>query len=245
VDVEVDNARLWVEDDGDGPPLLFLHGGLGDHRLFEPQRRALADAFRCVTYDRSLWGRSEIPNRAISFVDEAIAVLDALEIEQAALVGLSMGGGLALDVAAAHRDRVTAVVHVAGGASGMPVDPYTDEQSEIFESGTLAEKMAADFAVWAPLGVEPLFEELWLATPDARELPDDLELRRPPPLVPVEVTQPTLVVVALHDPPAQQQVGRELARRLPSARLVEVDSDHYLTLRRPELVTGLIRDFLA
>ncbi len=243
--VEVDNARVWVEDEGDGPPILFLHGGLGDRRLFDPQRRALAGEFRCIAYDRRLWGRSETPSTPSSFVDEAVGVLDALGVEQAALVGLSLGGGLALDVAAAHPDRVTKVVHVAGGASGMPVDPYTPEQSEIFESGTLAEKMAADFAVWAPLGSEPLFEELWLATPDARELPDDLELRPAPPLVPEQVARPTLVVVALHDPPAQQAVGRELARRLPDARLVEVDSDHYLTLREPELVTGLIREFLA
>jgi pimeloyl-ACP methyl ester carboxylesterase len=243
--VEVDNARVWVEDGGDGPPILFLHGGLGDRRLFDPQRRALADAFRCVAYDRGLWGRSETPSRPVSFVDEAVGVLDALEIEQASLVGLSMGGGLALDVAAAHPDRVRAVVHVAGGASGMPVDPYTPEQNEVFESGTLAEKMAADFAVWAPLGSDAFLEELWLATPDARELPDDLELRQAPPLVPEEIAQPTLVVLARHDPPAQQAVGRELARRLPGARLAEVDSDHYLTLREPELVTGLIREFLA
>ena len=243
--VSVDNTHVWVEDEGDGPPLLFLHGGLGDHRLFDPQRLALADAFRCVAYDRSLWGRSATPEGTISFVDEAIGVLDALAVEQAALVGLSMGGGLALDVAAAHPDRVRAVVHVAGGASGMPVDPYTPEQNEVFESGTLAEKMAADFAVWAPLGSDPFFEELWLATPDAREVPDDLELRPSPPLVPEQVAQPTLVVVVRDDPPAQQEVGRELARRLPNARLVEVDSDHYVTLREPELVTRLIREFLA
>jgi 3-oxoadipate enol-lactonase len=243
--VDVDNAHVWVEDEGDGPPVLFLHGGLGDHRLFDPQRHALAAAFRCVTYDRRLWGRSETPRAPFSFVDEAVGVLDALAIEQAALVGLSMGGGLALDVAAAHPDRVTRVVHVAGGASGMPVDPYTPEQNEAFESGTLAEKLAADFAVWAPLGSDPFMEELWLATPDARELPDDLDIQRPAALVPEQVAQPTLVVVALHDPPAQQAVGRDLARRLPNAQLVEVDSDHYLTLREPELVTGLIRDFLA
>lgn len=243
--VSVDNARVWIEDDGDGPAILFLHGGLGDLRLFDPQRRALADSFRCVAYDRALWGRSETPGTPVSFVDEAIGVLDALEIDEATFVGLSMGGGLALDVAAAHPDRVRAIVHVAGGAGGMPVDPYSPEQNEIFESGTLAEKMAADFAVWAPLGSEPFYEELWLATPDAREVPDDLEIRQPPPLVPEQVAQPTLVVVALHDPPAQQEVGRELARRLPHARLVEVDSDHYVTLREPELVTQLIRDFLA
>jgi pimeloyl-ACP methyl ester carboxylesterase len=56
---------------------------------------------------------------------------------------------------------------------------------------------------------------------------------------------PTLVVIAKHDRPEVSDSGREAARRIPGARLVELDSDHYLTLREPELVTGLIRDFLT
>jgi pimeloyl-ACP methyl ester carboxylesterase len=58
------------------------------------------------------------------------------------------------------------------------------------------------------------------------------------------VRVPTLVVLAKHDPPELSAAGREAARCIPDARLVEVDSDHYLTLREPELVTALIRDFL-
>jgi pimeloyl-ACP methyl ester carboxylesterase len=56
---------------------------------------------------------------------------------------------------------------------------------------------------------------------------------------------PTRVVTAKHDPKSLQNAGHEAARRLPQARLVEVDSDHYLTLREPELVTRLLREFLA
>ena len=56
---------------------------------------------------------------------------------------------------------------------------------------------------------------------------------------------PTLVVLATHDPEAQLAVGRHVARQVPGARLVEVDSDHYLTLREPELVTQLLEEFLV
>ena len=59
------------------------------------------------------------------------------------------------------------------------------------------------------------------------------------------VAVPALVVVATHDPPSFVEVGREAARRIPGAQLVEIDSDHYLTLRDPEQVGELLLEFLA
>src|SRR3954451_8204655 len=125
--VHVNGARLWVEDEGNGPVVLFLHGGLGDNQLWEPQAHALADQFRCVRFDLRHFGRSEAPGGEFSFVDDAVGLMDELAIERAAVVGLSMGGGAALDLAAAHPDRLWALVHVAGGVTGMPVNAYTEE----------------------------------------------------------------------------------------------------------------------
>jgi pimeloyl-ACP methyl ester carboxylesterase len=72
--VEANNARFWVEQRGDGPPIVFLHFGLGDWRVFEPQVRALADTFRCVAYDRRFVGRTEAPNEPYDDVADAIGV---------------------------------------------------------------------------------------------------------------------------------------------------------------------------
>lgn len=239
--VEVNKARLWVEDEGQGPAILFLHGGLGDVRLFEPQAHALSDAFRCVRHDLRLWGRSETPGMPFSWIDDSIGVLDALGIGQAAVVGLSFGGGIALDLALAHPDRVTALVHVAGGMSGTAVNAYSEEQQARADD----DEMAVDFEVWAPLGADDTMRDLWRSTPEAKGVPDGVEPLPRGVAQPEQLRCPVLVILAGHDPPAQVEAGRELARRAPDARLVEVDSDHYLTLREPELVTGLIRDFLA
>ena len=239
VHVDVNSARLWVEDEGDGPAVLFLHGGLGDSRLFEPQAKALADRFRCVRVDLRLWGRSEAPGDPFSWIEDAVGVLDALSIERAALVGLSFGGGIALDVALAHPDRVSALVHVAAGVSGMPVNPYTPEHE------ARDDEMEVDFEVWAPLGADDFMRELWRSTPEARGVPNGAEPAPRDAAQPEQLQCPVLVIVAKHDPPAQIEVGRELARRAPNAQFVEVDSDHYLTLREADTVTQLIRDFLA
>jgi pimeloyl-ACP methyl ester carboxylesterase len=140
---------------------------------------------------------------------------------------------------------------VAGGVTGMPVKPYTDEQEAAFdaaiESGDLATAMEIDLAVWAPLGADNTLRELWQVTPDARGVPDGATPRRPDPAHDQleEVSVPTLVVVPSHDPPEQREVGAQVARRINGAQLVEVDSDHYLTLREPELVTKLLEEFLV
>jgi 3-oxoadipate enol-lactonase len=241
--VETGNARFWVEDEGDGPPVVFLHGGPGDSRLFEPQAKALADAHRCIRFDLRLFGRTEAPGEPFSWVDDTIGVLDALDVERAALVGLSFGGGIALDVALGHPDRVTALVHVAAGMSGMPVDPYTAEQRQ------RDDEMEVDLEVWAPLGADDRIRHLWRATPDANPLPDGVEPREPEGAPAKErlgeLRVPTLVVTAKHDPPGFREIGPLVASAAPDARHLELDSDHYVTLREPELVSRVLLEFLT
>jgi pimeloyl-ACP methyl ester carboxylesterase len=236
--VDVNGARLFVEEEGAGPAVLFVHGGLGDLRLWEPQARALAPSFRCIRYDLRYWGRSQSRGMEFSSVDDAVGVLDALGVERAALVGLSLGGGLALDVTLAHQDRVWALVHVAAGVSGMPVDAYGEERSAAYDAaeaaGDLDTMMEIDFAVWAPLGSDEQLRQLWRATPDALGLPDGAA---PRPRDPAherleEVAVPTLVVIPTHDPAAQREVGKTVARRVPGERQAVIDSDNNLTMRR-------------
>ena len=108
--------------------------------------------------------------------------------------------------------------------------------------------MAVDFEVWAPLGADDRMRQLWRATPDAHPLPDGVE-----PLAPAgapakerlgELAVPTLVVTVAHDPAGFREIGPLVASAAPDARHVELDSDHYVTLREPELVARTLLDFL-
>jgi 3-oxoadipate enol-lactonase len=238
--VEVNNARFWVEEAGDGPAVVFFHFGLGDWRVFEPELHALADEFRCIAYDRRFTGRTEAPAEPYSQVEDAIALLDVLGVERAALVGLSGGGKLALDVTFAHPERVRALAHIAAPVTGIP---WAEELEELYAGADTPEKeMEIDLQVWAPLGADDFFVELLRQTYDN---PEQAVAATNPPVALEEVRVPTLVLTARHDPQSLQNAGREAARRIPQARLVEVDSDHYLTLREPELVTTLLREFLS
>jgi 3-oxoadipate enol-lactonase len=248
--LEVNGAELWVEVAGEGLPVVFVHGGLGDARLWEPQAQRLAGSFRCVRYDRRFFGRSTGPAEPWRETDDLVGVLDALKIEQAALVGLSGGGGLVLDAAAAHPDRVWAIAHVSGSVSGLGISPYTEEQAA--ESAAALRRrdldavMAIDFAVWAPLGETENLRELWLATARAQGVPKGAEYLSSEPASEqlTEFRVPALVVIAAGDPPNFREGGRTVAERVPGARLVDFDSDHYLTLREPEQLSELLLEFL-
>jgi 3-oxoadipate enol-lactonase len=232
---------LWAEQEGEGPAVVFVHGGLGDSRLWAPVAHVVAQRFRCIRYDLRFFGRSTGESEEWSSLDDAIEILDRLEVDSAALVGLSLGGGIAIDLALAHPERVWALAHVAGGITGMGFD--VDVPDALID----ADEMTRDFAIWAPLGIDEEMRDMWLATPDARDLPEGARPRPRPDANERlgEIAVPTLVIVATHDPPGFIEVGKTAARRIPGAQLVEVDSDHYLTLRNAEQVGELLLEFLS
>jgi 3-oxoadipate enol-lactonase len=251
--VDVNGARLWYDEAGSGDAVLLIHGGLGDSGLWDPIVPFLAERFRTIRTDLRFYGRSTGPAVRWSWQEDVVGVLDGLGIERAALVGLSMGGRLALDVALARPERVWALAHVAGGVGGHDSAAYSEEQEALYEAaikaGDLDAAMAVELDVWAPLGVGERIRALWYATPDANGLPWDLEPLQPPGAPAserlAELSVPTLVVTVSHDPPGHREAGLLVAGGAPDARHVELDSDHYVTLREPELLSRVLVDFLS
>jgi pimeloyl-ACP methyl ester carboxylesterase len=251
--VDVNGARLWYDEAGSGDAVLLLHGGLGDSGLWEPVVPFLAERFRTIRTDLRFYGRSTGPAVPWSWQDDAIGVLDELGVERAALVGLSLGGKLALDVALAHPERLWAVVGVAPALGGHAGNAYTEEHEARYEAaeaeGNLEAAMEIDLEVWAPLGADERIRQLWHATPDANGVPPGIEPLDPPGAPAkerlAELAVPALVVTAKHDPPGMRVTGPLVARAAPGARHVELDSDHYVTLREPELLSRVLLEFLA
>ncbi|HEY1367503.1 MAG TPA: alpha/beta hydrolase [Gaiellaceae bacterium] len=249
-EIEVAGGSLYVEEAGDGPAVVLVHGGLGDRRLWDEQMAPFAERFRVVRFDLRGFGRSSSAPGTFGVVDDVVAVLDALGIARAALVGLSFGGRIAIDAALELPDRVWALVAVAAAASGVPLTGvYTDEQDTAFEEalerGDLETAAAIDLAVWAPLGADERIRTLLLENLRTAE---GVEERWPEPPAATRLAElrvPTLVVTAARDPARMGEIGDLLEREVPGARRVELDSDHYLPLREPETFNRLVLDFLA
>ena len=131
--IPVPGAQLNAADDGAGDPLILLHAGIADLRSWDAMVPLLVDAgFRVVRYDQRGFGRTETDDVEFSNRADLIAVLDALGIDRAALVGNSRGGQVAFDTAIEFPDRVVAVVGVGAGIGGFEHDP-TPEEAAIFE----------------------------------------------------------------------------------------------------------------
>ena len=118
-EIEVGGAVITGAEAGDGLPVLFLHAGVCDHRMWHAQMEAVAAAgFHAVAYDRRGYGDTTSPDEPFSHLDDLLAVLDALDIHAAILVGCSMGGGLAVDFALAFPGRTIGLVLVGTSITG-------------------------------------------------------------------------------------------------------------------------------
>jgi pimeloyl-ACP methyl ester carboxylesterase len=119
---QVNGVTLYYEVTGDGPPIAFCHEFAGDYRSWQPQVKAFSGAYRCITYSHRGYPPSDVPEDIDAYTQELLVedlrgLLDHLGIERAHVVGLSMGGNVALNFALTHPDRCLSAV-VAGCGAG-------------------------------------------------------------------------------------------------------------------------------
>ncbi|HET7374163.1 MAG TPA: alpha/beta fold hydrolase, partial [Gemmatimonadaceae bacterium] len=112
-------ANLCYQVAGSGPPVVLLHGFSFDRRIWDDQMDALTPHYTVVRYDLRGFGKSPPGSTAYTHADDLTAVMDHLGIERAALVGLSLGGGAAINFAITRPERVSALVAVAPSLGGI------------------------------------------------------------------------------------------------------------------------------
>jgi 3-oxoadipate enol-lactonase len=120
--VTPDKVKLHYEEVGQGTPIVFVHEFAGDHRSWEPQMREFGKRYRCIAYAARGYTPSDVPADTEAYtykhvMRDCVAVLDHLKIDNAHLIGLSMGGYTCLQVALNHPGRVRSMV-LAGAGSG-------------------------------------------------------------------------------------------------------------------------------
>ena len=256
--VRANGADLHVVRGGQGPALLFAHCLGGDVTAWAPQLAAFGDRYQCIAYDLRGQGASQVtpgPYTMAGLADDALALLDALAIEKAVFLGVSMGGMVAMEAALRAPHRFAGLV-VADSAAGFAPEARQgwDERMAAVRSGGLApmvdtmmgrwftdtyRRRAADqvAAVAARLRAAPV--DGYLASCAAiRDL--DVLPRLP------ELTCPTLVICGEHDPSTPLSLSEAIATALPDARLAVIPHAHHLTqLEFPETFNALVDGFLT
>ena len=257
-----DGGSLAFDDVGVGPAVVFLHPGLWDRRTWDAQMASFPEAgFRSIRYDlRGYGASSRLGGTPYSNVEDLIALLDALEVPQAALVGCSMGGGIAIDTTLEHPDRVAALVPVASALEGVEAlqeedDWIADVAAPIdaaIEAGELERARTLELELlWAPLGFDDeagrtirdiAFDNLHELTMD-----ESLAAQLDPPAAHRlhEIDVPTLVLKAEHDPAFSRRLSEVIATGVLDAREVLIEgADHVVNLRQPERFDATVIPFL-
>ncbi|MCM3786290.1 alpha/beta hydrolase [Neobacillus mesonae] len=138
-----ENVKIYVEDIGEGIPVIFLHGWPANHKMFEYQFSLLpAKGYRCIGIDMRGFGQSDAPWESYSYdrlADDLRAVIDELRIEKAALVGFSMGGAVAVRYMARHQGLGISSLVLIGSAT--PVFTKRDDFAYGMDPADVTEQM--------------------------------------------------------------------------------------------------------
>lgn len=261
-EVRFDNAVLAGESDGFGLPVVFLHAGVADRRMWAAQMAAVAAAgFHVIAYDRRGFGETESPDEPFGHLADLEAVLDQLGVGAAILVGASTGGALAIDFALEHPDRTIGLVLVGTAISGAPEPELPEEAEALFD----ARAYAVERRQWG--SVARIDARLWLDGPlseegrvegEARDLFIEMDreaLQKPalheeeepqPAIDNIEaIAAPVLLVAGELDFPHILERQEELSERLENAfALTMEETAHLPSLERPELFDSALLEFL-
>lgn len=248
---------------GDGPAVVLIHEGICDSRMWDPQWESFPRSHRVLRYDLRGYGRSPIGPGRFSNARDLIELVEQQGIASASLIGVSVGGRIALEVALARPELVEALVLVG---SGLPNHDWSDEMKAADEAeGAALERGDIDAAVevtlrtWvdgprrAPDDVDPavrarvaemqrrayeLQVPVW-ETADEELLVSDLPDRLS------EIEAPTLVVVGEADVPDIHGIADRLMRELPNARRATIaDAAHVPSMEHPREFDELVLGFL-
>jgi len=251
-----DGGWLQYATAGDGTPVVFIHGFGLDSSMWDPQWRAFAQRYRVIRYDMRGYGGSSLPDGPYSHVDDLLALIDFLDAHPAHLVGLSLGGRVALRVAAQHPGAVRSLTLADPALDGHI---WTADwlqrwrtMTDAAKRGDLsaAKKLWREHILFAPTNAQPAADSLrvmidrysgWhLRYPDPGTAP-----QTPVAQVLSSISIPTLVMVGELDLPDFQAIARRLGKELPQVELQTIaGSGHMSNMEAPRVFNDLVLGFL-
>lgn len=263
-----DGVKLYVEEAGEGTPILFIHEFGGNHASWEPQLRYFSRRHRCITYAARGYPPSNVPDNVEAYsqalaADDAVAVLDALKIDKAHIVGLSMGGFCTVHFGLRTPDRALSLT-VAGAGYGCEkefeeyfrgvslevADNFetqgAKEFSKVYALGASRvqfqnkdprgwQEFADRLATHSDRGAANTMRGVQARRPSFYDLEDGLK----------KMMVPTLVVVGDEDDHCLQP-GIFLKKTIPACGLsVFPKTGHTLNLEEPAAFNALLAEFIA
>jgi 3-oxoadipate enol-lactonase len=258
-------SGLAYEIAGTGDPIVLVHAGIADRRMWDPQWPALTSVARVIRYDARGYGESLPPSGAWSHHSDLLELLDELGIAQARLIAVSMGAGIAAEAALARPRAISGLLLAAPGGALLgdgaeSLRPIWHEEVAALDRGDLDAAVEVNLRAWvdgpsrSPADVDPAVRAfVGRMQHEAFELPEwdeagapESELNPPAAARLSEIACPTLVLVGELDQPATLQAAERLGAEVPRVR-VEVwpGVAHMPSLERPDDFAQLALQFIA
>ncbi|MFN8449554.1 MAG: alpha/beta hydrolase [Anaerolineae bacterium] len=260
--VDVNGAHVYYESAGAGDAVVFLHAAIADSRMWSGQVEPFAQRYRVIRYDMRGFGQTTAPPLKFTHHDDLRALLDALGVERAAVIGCSNGGRASMNFTLANPDRVTKLAMVCSAPGGFQP---TDFVPAALDEQCYEAMQAGDLEKAARLGAQ-----LWLAGPErSPELVDSAKLElvyemclialrneaagvgdeqsMAPPAVErlSEIRVPTLVITGEYDEPFSHLAAPVMEKGIADVRRVSMPTGHLPSLERPVDFNRIVLDFLA
>jgi len=253
--IDVDGGRIYYEEAGDGPAIVLIHDGLVHSEVWDAQFRELAQHHRVIRYDRRGYGRSiPEPTEAYSNVDDLHTLLESLHVERAVLMGSSSGGGLAIDYAIAHPERVIALVLSGPVVDGLWFSTHFIKRNIAIidqDAERMIELCANDPYTIAPGNTTAREKMRRLLADNPHNLKFDKYRFQKESSTPAlrrlsEILVPTLIIVGAEDiPDVHAHAGAIEAGIAGAVRKIIPDAGHLSYLERPEAFNRIVQEFLS
>ena len=258
---EISGSKIFFENKGKGEPLVFIHGGLSDNRFWDEQFVYFSDYFKVFRYDVKGFGQSDPPIEPFSAHQDLNDLLDFWSVDKAHVLGLSMGGGIALDFCLEYPNRMKSLILAAPSLGGFP---YSEELMQkgldlitlsMERGGEEAFRMLFEDPYWEytvpPRSRKAARDKMKMMTRKFFEvLRWDMNLMQPlsPPAIGrlAEIDIPTLVIAAGLDHSDNLKVIDRLASGIKGSKKVVIpDVGHMMNLEAPQQFNQIVYDFLT
>ncbi|MCC6803927.1 MAG: alpha/beta hydrolase [Anaerolineae bacterium] len=260
--VDVNGAHICYESVGVGEAVVFLHAGVADMRLWAEQVEPFARHYRVIRYDLRGYGQTTAPQMQYTHHDDLRALLDALGIERAAVIGCSNGGRVAMNFTLANPQRVTKLAMVCSAPGGFAPEDFQpaalDEQCyEALQAGDIEKAARLGAQLWLagperPVDqvdgakLELVYEMTKIALMNELAGVGDEQSMSPPAVERLgEIHVSTLVITGDYDEPFSHLAAPVMERGIPNVRRVMMPTGHLPSLERPDEFNRIVLGFLG
>ena len=257
----VNGAQQYYETAGEGEPLILLHAGIADCRMWDGHFQRYSEHFRVIRYDLRGFGESKVPSGTYSGYGDLAGLLDYLEVESANILGISNGGRVAIDFAIAYPSRVNKLILSAPSIGGFPpsdiIRQFWQDEDEALERGDLEAATEVNLRLWvdgpkrSPNEVDAdVRKKVYQMQMRAFQIdePEDAEeegLETEAIGRLNEITAKTLVLVGNLDLEEKIALAEQVAHEITDARLEIIPgAAHMLNMERPQQFDCAVLDFL-